>query len=682
MSFLQPWILAALPLMAVPVLIHLINRNRHRSVRWGAMMFLVRANRMHKGMARLRYLVILLLRMAAVGAIVFAVSRPLVSGKLGFIGMGKPDVTLILLDRSVSMESQDPQSGESKRSTALRKLSELLEQRGYGSQLVLIDSATGQAQPIESPRDLLDLPSTRPTATSANLPTMFENGLAYLKRNEAARADLWICSDLNENDWDPDSGRWSAIREQFAQMKGVHHFLLSYAADAAENVSVRVANVKRRQIGKRAELVLDVLLHATATPSAGNTPRRVPVEFQINRARSVVELEWDAEGASLLGHRIPIDETLRGGWGSAHVPGDANPLDNTFYFVFSEPPARNSVIVTDDPQIGEVFRLGLAIPSEPGLRHNATVLKPSQVGEIDWESTALLVWQAPLPEGLVADQVQRFVGSGRVAMFFPPSRTADGRMFGTSWGAWQPLAAEHDRKLSWWRGDSDLLAHVGSGDALPLNDLRAYRYCSIVQSEVASSATPLAILGGAQPLLNRVATDDGGVYFCSTLPTARFSSLQRDAVSFYVMLQRAISLGTRSMAAAAQRNASATVSHELLNQEAVAPRQDAPTVSERGLHAGVYRDEDQWMAVNRSLAEDEAQHAATAVVDPLFAGLSYQRIDDSVGDTSSLASEIWRSFLFLMLAALMIEAVLCLPEKKVQQPQFGFEQTPTARTSP
>ncbi|MEO1998836.1 MAG: BatA domain-containing protein, partial [Planctomycetaceae bacterium] len=449
MSFLQPWILAALPVMALPVLIHLINRNRHRSVHWGAMMFLVRANRMHKGMARLRYLLIMLLRMAAVGAIVFVVSRPLVSGKLGLMGLGKPDATLILLDRSVSMETQDLQSGESKRSTALRKLSELLEKRGYGSELILIDSATGQAQPIESPRALLDLPLTQPTATSANLPAMFENGLAYLKANEAARADVWICSDLNENDWDPDSGRWAVIREQFAQMKGVHHFLLAYAADPVDNVSVRVAHVKRRQVGKRAELVLDVLLKADATPGQdGNLPRRVPVEFEINHVRSVVELELDAEGASLLGHRIPIDEELRGGWGAVHVPGDANPLDNTFYFVFSEPPVRNSVIVSDDPKVGEAFRLGLAIPAEPGLRHNAIILPTSRVGELDWESTALLIWQAPLPQGLVAEQIQRFVSSGRVTVFFPPSQTADGQLFDTGWGEWQQLTAEHERKLS------------------------------------------------------------------------------------------------------------------------------------------------------------------------------------------------------------------------------------------
>ena len=87
MSFLQPLILAALPLMPLPILIHLSHQQRHRSDRWAAMMFRVSAKRMNKGMARLRYFLIMLLRMAAVGALVFAISRPLATGWLSGIGM-------------------------------------------------------------------------------------------------------------------------------------------------------------------------------------------------------------------------------------------------------------------------------------------------------------------------------------------------------------------------------------------------------------------------------------------------------------------------------------------------------------------------------------------------------------------------------------------------------------------
>jgi hypothetical protein len=59
MSFLQPILLVGLPLALLPVIIHLINQHRHRTVRWAAMMFLLDAKKMTKGLARLRQILIL-----------------------------------------------------------------------------------------------------------------------------------------------------------------------------------------------------------------------------------------------------------------------------------------------------------------------------------------------------------------------------------------------------------------------------------------------------------------------------------------------------------------------------------------------------------------------------------------------------------------------------------------------
>ena len=69
------------------------------------------------------------------------------------------------------------------------------------------------------------------------------------------------------------------------------------------------------------------------------------------------------------------------------------------------------------------------------------------------------------------------------------------------------------------------------------------------------------------------------------------------------------------------------------------------------------------MAINRNLSEDSDDLASVEVVDPLFEGLPYQRIEDEVGDTDSLASEVWRAFLFFMAFVLIVEGWLCLPEK-------------------
>ena len=658
MGFLQPLALIAFPLIALPILIHLINQHRHRTIPWAAMMFLMSAKRMSKGMARLRHFLILLMRVLAVAALIFVISRPLSGGWLGSIGMSKPDATLILLDRSASMEMQDLQAGQSKRSAALQKLAQLLEQGDYGTHLVLIDSASGQLQEVDSPKALLGLPTTESSATSADIPGMLESALAYLKANKSGRVDVWICSDLSENDWDVESGRWQAIREEFAQLEGVHHFLLAYADLPSSNLSVRVENVQRWERGNNAELVLDVVVRSK--DSSDTTPK-TRIAFEVNNARSVVEVELDRQGASLQGHRIPIDTKLRSGWGSVGLPGDTNPLDNRFFFVFSEPPVRRAVVVSDEVKNGEAFRRALAIPIDPRLQHRVDVISVDRVAEIDWESTGLLIWQAALPRGSVAEQIAQFVDTGRVVMFFPPSQNADERLFDSRWANWQTPGNQQVFGISWWRGDADLLAHVESGDALPLNELRTYRYRSFE-----SPGTPLARFDDDAPLLTRVATDRGAVYFCSTLPTAQFSSLEREGVIFYVILQRALDQGCRALAVASQRDAGPDVLIDRNEWELVAPADDSPLLSQRGLHAGVYRDGAYWMAVNRSQIEDSAVAAPVEAVDALFDGMSYRRIDVDVGDTSALASELWRIFLIAMIVALLVEAVLSLPSRRVR----------------
>src|SRR2546427_13226787 len=103
MTFLQPLLLVTLPLVAVPILIHLINQRRYQTIRWAAMMFLLAANRMSRGYARLRQYLILLFRVLAVAGLIFAVTRPLASGWIRRAAGRWPDTTITLRDRSPTM---------------------------------------------------------------------------------------------------------------------------------------------------------------------------------------------------------------------------------------------------------------------------------------------------------------------------------------------------------------------------------------------------------------------------------------------------------------------------------------------------------------------------------------------------------------------------------------------------
>ncbi|MDX1566063.1 MAG: hypothetical protein R3236_11685, partial [Phycisphaeraceae bacterium] len=267
-----------------------------------------------------------------------------------------------------------------------------------------------------------------------------------------------------------------------------------------------------------------------------------------------------------------------------------------------------------------------------------------------------------LPEGAVARQLEQFVDSGRVVMFFPPEETGGSQLFTARWGSWNKPQQTQAYDVEWWRGDSDLLAHGRSGSALPLDELKTFRYCSLE-----SGGNPLARLTGGDPLLARAGTDRGAVYFCSTLPGARHSSLSRDGVVFYVMLQRALAQGADALASASQQLARSGVLGEG-RWTPVASDEQEMAVSGRGLHAGVYTSESgRLVALNRPGDEDVAGPIGQPTLEKLLSGLNYERIDDAVDSDQALATEIWRLFLIAMVLALIIEAVLCLPGRKPKE---------------
>ena len=105
MSFTSPWLLWALFTASIPIIIHLVNRWRHRSVRWAAMEFLLRAARETRGTKKLLHYLILALRVLAVAALVTAFARPLLGSFFGWGSSGLNEV-LLVLDRSASMDAR------------------------------------------------------------------------------------------------------------------------------------------------------------------------------------------------------------------------------------------------------------------------------------------------------------------------------------------------------------------------------------------------------------------------------------------------------------------------------------------------------------------------------------------------------------------------------------------------
>src|SRR3954462_12605382 len=103
MNFLAPAFLAGLAAIAVPVIIHLVNRERKVVVEFPSLMFLQRIPYRSVRRQKIRHILLLLMRCLALALLVAAFARPFFQRRQAAItGSGAREL-VILLDRSSSM---------------------------------------------------------------------------------------------------------------------------------------------------------------------------------------------------------------------------------------------------------------------------------------------------------------------------------------------------------------------------------------------------------------------------------------------------------------------------------------------------------------------------------------------------------------------------------------------------
>ncbi|MCC9608063.1 BatA domain-containing protein [Blastopirellula sp. JC732] len=651
MSFLQPLLLFALPICAAPILIHLINQRRFHTIEWGAMQFLLHANRMSQGYSRIRRWLILACRTLAIAALIFVIGRPLASGWLGLAGGNGSDTTIIIVDRSASMQQRNAAAAMSKLDTGLQQLAGTLGLVN-SKRWVLIDSATLSPQEIESPEVLPETIAGNVVSASANLPQLLQAAHDYISSNKTGPTEIWILSDLRSNDWGADDGHWRTLRNGFLDFKqDIRFHLLAYPESKQGNLGVRVTNVRRRTIDGTTELLLSLDL----TSSEETGMKEVPIRFDIEGATTEHVVQWDGPRLELRDFAIPIDESLEQGWGTVSLPADVYPSDDSFYFVFSKPMPRKTVIVTDDGTASRPLILSAGLSPDVSQSNLVETLPASRIASLTWAEIALVVWQANLPNAKDAALLDAFVDSGGHVLFLPPSSPDRNAYRGVAWTEWQetpsPLAIEN------WRSDEGLWARTQSGAALPVGQLQIRRYC-----QFSGEAVRLAWLHDGAILLARAPSAHGGVWFLATSVEPTDSSLARDGVVLYAMIQRALAAG-----AAERGDAQNVVAGELADEANLAWRElaggQSALSSEYPYVAGVYAVENRTVAVNRTEAEDQGEVLPLERIDGLFQGLRFDRVSDAAGDSSALAREIWRVFLIMMMIALFVESLLCIPKR-------------------
>ncbi len=638
----QPWILWGLPLIALPVIIHLLNRLRFRSINWAAMIFLLAATRHSTKQARIKQILILLCRVLAVAFLVFALSRPIVGGWLGLAFGGPPKTIILLFDRSASMEMVEPGTQESKRQRALDMITRGIKQNNSGARLVLIDSASMEAQEIINPDLLPELPTMEATDSAADIPAMIEAALTYMIDNDTGKTEVWIVSDLQRSNWRPDNGTWETQLAQVSSLKqSVQFRLLALPGETKTNVTLAIRDVIRfRSLGKpQLQLSFDVHRHPEAATD-------FPIKLEM-AGRPPQELDTSLSGGSLtVKHRLRLEKDTGRGWGRLTLPNDDSPQDNTAYFAFDKERPLHALVLAQSLVAGRYLLPAAAVLAK------AEQKSIDRFHEVNLNKISLVIWQGALPGPEQQKRLKEFVEDGGILLCLPSEDVAGSLFDELSWGDLQVAPGDSSYNITHWDREHGPLSNSASGWVLPLDELRVWR-----RRQPLMKGETIAEFGDDTPFLVQRRLGRGQLLACASIPRKEWSDLHHTTV-LVPMIQRLLYQGAKRLAETQMLDCGDFTPKEGENWRPVEGTNGDPR-----WNAGIYEFGTRRVALNRPAAEDSPEIVPTDDVKKLFGGQTFHMFRDTGADDDAVPSEIWRLMLYLMLVVMVLESLLTLPSR-------------------
>ncbi len=396
MPLLAPLFLIGLAAVAIPLLVHLVQRERRDPVAFPSLMFLERTKAPFTSRRNLRDPWLLLLRALAVAAMALAFARP-VRGRRPQIGGAdvRRREVVVLLDRSFSMRiGQRWTRARSAVDSVIRTLAS-----GDRMTMVAFDRRAQAVTATTSDQAALraGLASLKPTDEATRL----SPGLALAQQrfaiSDAPRRALVVVSDFQRSGWD--------LAEESRMPVGTELTAIDVQGDSAVvDRAVRSVTVQR----DRRPGISQVIISARVA-NVGPAVRGVGVRLELNGriiAQRTVDLPRDG-GATVNFAAVPIP--LDAAPARVVLASDAVPGDDAFNFVLQQSPVLRVLVI--EGRTSPFLTRALAIGDAP--RFDVTTRSPDRVTAADLADRRLVVLaDGAFPTGIGAARLRRFVTEG------------------------------------------------------------------------------------------------------------------------------------------------------------------------------------------------------------------------------------------------------------------------------
>lgn len=352
MGLLAPAFLIGLGALAVPLLIHLIRRERHDAVEFPSLMFLSRIPQPIVKRRRIRNWWLFALRCLALILLVGAFSRPFVERAPA--ALSQEDAArevVILLDRSYSMGYGD------RWTRAVAAAAEAIEGLGRNDRASLTVFDAGASTLVQATSDRARLRSALDTVTVGSGVTRYTPALkltqSILAASELAQREVVLISDFQRSGWE---GATGAQLPAGTVVRPVH-----IGAADAPNIVVTHVSLNRSRVAGR-ERVTPVVHLANGGAAAGEVT--ITLEAGGREIQSAAT-SVPAEGTHAVALQ-PVTLENRAIRATIRAGTDALAADNAFHFVLEPAPGMRILIVEPTGREASLYlRRALELSEDP-----------------------------------------------------------------------------------------------------------------------------------------------------------------------------------------------------------------------------------------------------------------------------------------------------------------------------
>lgn len=347
-SFLSPWFLLAGTAVALPVIIHLLQRRREVVLPFSMVRFILLAKKRSSRRLQLKKILLLLLRMAAILILVLIVARPVVRSPASPGTGGEAGYTAFIIDNSLSMAAT--RGKVSSFDLQLDLAREIAAPMGEGQRLALIPSSERDgSSPLPSwtgPRAFAEsLGDVSVEAAKGDFAAALEKAYLLLRDTGGGERGIVIITDLARGGWEDfsflsvDEGDPSVLvriyRVGGGEPEGRGILGLTLSGESRVAGDPRTVEAKIVNWGPEESFPLELAIDG----------RRVD--------RKVVSLAPGKEGTVSFELNIPREGRHRG---EVSTTGDRYREDDNRFFGITLAPTVKVLLVDGDPSLSLVAR--------------------------------------------------------------------------------------------------------------------------------------------------------------------------------------------------------------------------------------------------------------------------------------------------------------------------------------